>query len=163
MSIKVLAGFPGVGKSFLKIYFEKNDLGEVSDSDSSFFSWLKPGVRNPDFPENYITHIKERTLDSAFVLVSTHEIIRKALIAHGIEFALIYPERKLKKEYLLRYVTRNSPFEFVSLMNRKWDDFIDEMEAQEGCVKIVLEKGETLRSIAGDVKWAALFPKVATE
>ena len=29
------------------------------DSDSSLFSWIEKGVRHPDFPDNYIKHIKE--------------------------------------------------------------------------------------------------------
>ena len=57
---RVISAFPGTGKS----YFHRNSDSKVLDSDSSKFSWIEEGVRHPDFPNNYMTHIKEN-IDSA--------------------------------------------------------------------------------------------------
>ena len=61
MKTKIISAFPGVGKTY---YHERNK--EISiDSDSSHFSWVKDEngnntkERNPEFPNNYINHIKE--------------------------------------------------------------------------------------------------------
>ena len=54
---RVISGFPGIGKSYL---FNNGKNILIIDSDSSNFSWLEPGVRNPEFPHNYMKHIKIR-------------------------------------------------------------------------------------------------------
>jgi len=117
---RIICGFPGIGKSFV---VEKRE-GYV-DSDSSKFSWLKKGVRNPDFPANYIEHIKKQ---SGVVLCSTHKEVREALTEAGMEYWLCYPARFLQVEYMARYVKRGSPKAFVEFMDENWDKFITEME-----------------------------------
>ena len=58
----VISAFPGCGKSWC--FNNLQDKYKMLDSDSSNFSWAygeegqKLG-RNPDFPQNYISHIKE--------------------------------------------------------------------------------------------------------
>ena len=50
----VVAGFPGIGKTFFKKNLQNKS---VLDSDSSKFSWDGKigGKRNPKFPANYIS------------------------------------------------------------------------------------------------------------
>ena len=50
-------------------------------------------VRNPEFPKNYIEHIKENIGKVDYIFVSTHEEVRKALTDAGIEFILVYQPR----------------------------------------------------------------------
>ena len=50
MKTKIIAGFPGIGKSYV---FNQRKY-KCLDSDSSLFSWIEKGVRHPDFPNNYI-------------------------------------------------------------------------------------------------------------
>ena len=79
----VIAAFPGTGKSFCT----KNE-GEkfegILDSDSSNYSWIKDSngqnttERNPDFPNNYITHIKENIGKVDIIFVSSHKEVREA-------------------------------------------------------------------------------------
>ncbi|MCH7928756.1 MAG: hypothetical protein IID03_12385, partial [Candidatus Dadabacteria bacterium] len=92
----VISAFPATGKSYFKNRVGKN----VLDSDSSKFSWLKKGVRHPDFPDNYIQHIKDNLGKVDIILVSSHKIVREALVKNGIQFVLMYPNRKLKYEYV---------------------------------------------------------------
>ena len=78
----VVSAFPGTGKTHFAKY---TDL-DVLDSDSSKYSWVKEGVRHPDFPANYIRHIKENLGVVNIILVSTHKVVREALTEAGIDF-----------------------------------------------------------------------------
>ena len=140
----VLAGYPGVGKS---VYFKENKGTLVSDSDSSLFSWVETPegkVRNPDFPNNYIEHIK-RCIDNNYsiVFVSTHKDVLKALYENSIAFTVVYPARNLKEEYLKRYRERGSDEGFINLMDRMWDQFHDDIDKLEKVPKIELLTPET--------------------
>lgn len=142
----VIAGFPGVGKTYLSRIRE--DL-VILDSDSSSYSWLSPGVRNPDFPDNYIDHIEESLDKADVILTSTHEVVREALDYYEIDFYLVYPNIDLLHEYIRRYIRRGSDESFVKLMQEKWDVFINECKYFESdcCTKIELKEGQHLKDI----------------
>lgn len=79
----VISAFPAYGKSYC---FKKyQDKFTILDSDSSEFSWIKDRngnntkERNANFPQNYITHIKNNIGKVDIIFVSSHETVRKAL------------------------------------------------------------------------------------
>lgn len=78
---KIIAGFPGVGKSTLF-----NNGLNCTDSDSSKFP-------KDAFPRNYIEHIKSllEKKEHDYIFVSTHETVRHALLAARLNFMLVYP------------------------------------------------------------------------
>ena len=122
----VFSCFPGTGKTW--VYQNQEQLGvSVLDSDSSVFSWLSEGVRNPDFPSNYITHIKENLGKFDVILVSCHTAVRDALYADGISFRSVVPAKSEKENYLNRYRQRGSPASFVCLLCKNWDDWLRSM------------------------------------
>jgi len=145
MEAIIVAGFPGIGKS----WFQNNSKYRVLDSDSSIFSWISKGVRNPDFPENYIKHIKDNLSKADIILVSTHKDVRNALVAAGLFFNLVYPKdtKAIKQEYLIRYLTRGSSPEFIKMMDVNWGKFQEELVTQVGCIHSVLEQGLFLKDI----------------
>ena len=123
---RIISGFPGIGKT----YFCNNSDYLVLDSDSSQYSWvLENGVkkRNPDFPANYIQHIKDNIGKYEFILVSSHLEVREALKLDCLFFYLIYPNLKDKMEYLKRYAERGSDDAFVKLLSDNWDNWIKEL------------------------------------
>ena len=134
---KVICGFPGVGKSSVSHKFGAN---RVSDSDSSKFD-------KAYFPQNYIEHIATQIPQRSYVLVSSHDNVREALVQNEIDFALVYPDRSLKDEYMTRYRERGSPKPFLDLMDKNWDSFIDSCEAQTGCQKVILSRGQFLADL----------------
>lgn len=136
----IISGFPGVGKT----YYSKNTKQSVLDSDSSTFSWIKPGIRNPKFPENYIHHIKQNLDRFDVVLVSSHKTVRDALVANGLFFILVYPDRSLKCEYIQRFINRGNDQSFVDMLDKNWDKFIDEMDSQNSCCAFRLTSGRFL-------------------
>ncbi|PZP55500.1 MAG: hypothetical protein DI586_06670 [Micavibrio aeruginosavorus] len=146
----VISGFPGVGKS----EFSRRISGCV-DSDSSHFSWLLENgqkvkdldgkdIRHPDFPNNYIKHIKSLINggQTSIIFVSSHRDVRDALVKAEIPFVLVYPDRSLKDEYLARYSGRGSPEGFINLIKNNWDDFLIELKEQVGCEHVVLSAGQ---------------------
>jgi hypothetical protein len=143
MKTKVYSAFPGVGKT---TYFNNTDKN-VLDSDSSKFD-------KSNFPSNYIQHIEKNIEDPSVdkILVSSHKDVREALIGRGIPFVLVYPDRGLKDEYIRRYKDRGNNEAFVSLLDKNWDTWMDEMDnmsAQPGQVlyKVKLGSGQYLTDV----------------
>lgn len=137
---EIISGFPGIGKT----YYKQNNNLNVLDSDSSKFSWIEKGIRHPDFPQNYIEHIKENIDKADIILVSSHKIVRDALVNNNINFTLIFPERNLKEEYIERFKIRGSDQGFINMLERNWNSFIDDMVNQKKCKSVKLKSGEFL-------------------
>lgn len=141
---KVISGFHAVGKSYL--FNNKSDL-LVLDSDSSDFSWISEGVRHPDFPNNYIKHIIDNIGQADIILVSSHDVVRKALQENNIKYTLVYPDKLLKDEYIQRFEDRGDGEPFLDFFNTKWDEFIDDMENETFPEKIKLTNGQHLKDV----------------
>lgn len=134
---KIVSAFPGTGKSYYVNQDAYSGSFCCSDSDSSKFP--KEG-----FPENYIEHIKYLIGKKRIVFVSSHKIVRDALVANNLEFTLVYPDSILKEEYLNRYKERGSLNSFIQLIDKNWDNWIDELKSQTGCVHIQLKSQQFL-------------------
>ena len=149
----VIAGFPGIGKSYLF----NNEEFSATDSDSSQFSWIVDDsgakLRNPEFPGNYIDHIKKAQQVYDVVLVSTHKDVRNALDAASISYALVYPSCACRSEYLQRYIDRGSPESFCKMMEAKFNDFVTECMDHESfeANHYLLEKGEFLSTVVSSI------------
>lgn len=126
----VISAFPGMGKTYC---FNNIKDKKILDSDSSKFSWKidddENKVRNPDFPENYMDHIKQNLGKCDYIFVSSHREVRDALINNSIFFNLIYPDKNRKEEFLKRYSDRGSDDKFISLLKESWDNWIDDCDS----------------------------------
>lgn len=150
---KIISAFPACGKTYA---FEKlnNEGYTVLDSDSSQFSWCYDynpvesdrveRYRNPDFPKNYIQHIKENIGKVDYIFVSSHKEVRDALIDNDIYFTLVYPGRKMKAEWIGRCFLRGSGEKFCQLIADNWDKWIDEMEEIDDCDKWILGEDDSI-------------------
>ena len=130
--------FPAVGKSHLYAYSEL----KILDSDSSKFD-------KTFSPQNYIQHIKANLGKVDILLISSHDIIRDALIKEGLEFTLVYPNIDLKHEYIERCKQRGSNETFIKLISDNWDEWITQLQNQEACKKIELSAGQYLSDVIG--------------
>lgn len=135
---RVVSAFPGTGKT----YYCNNKANTVLDSDSSKFD-------KQYFPINYIEHIQKSLLGESIsrIFVSSHKIVRDALVNNNIYFLLIYPNIELKNEYIQRYKNRNNTTEFISLLENNWETWIDELDNQIGCSKLKLKSEEFISDI----------------
>lgn len=136
MKATLISAFPGTGKT----YFFNNTNKIVLDSDSSKFD-------KKEFPQNYINHIKNNIDKADVILISSHKVVREALEANGLFFTLVYPEKKLKADYVLRYINRGSPDGFISLVKNNWDMWIDELKSQKNCDHVVLKLNQYISDI----------------
>lgn len=129
MDTKIYSIFPACGKTWLCEHQEDYDL-KILDSDSSKFSWIRVnGVRerNPDFPANYIKHIKENIGKYDCIFVSSHASVREALDAEGIDFTIVYPEQSCKAEWIGRCYIREMNEEdgcSTAVMYDNFDDWV---------------------------------------
>lgn len=148
----VISAFPCCGKTTATNNLK--DFYDFSDSDSSMFSWLdkEKGIRNPDFPSNYIEHIKGLIGKKDIVFVSTHESVRRALEEANIGYCLVYPENTPENKTIWekRMRERNNDQSFIDFILKNWDDMIDDMESETFPVHYVLgyeRDGVTNRNI----------------
>ncbi len=139
----IISAFPGTGKS----WFNQHSGLATQDSDSSHFSWVKEGVRHPDFPGNYLLHIARLQGKVDLVFVSTHAEVLAGFTAAAVPFSLVYPARELKAEYLRRYQERGSPAAFLTLVDQNWDTWLSALESHPCARRFVLPAGQYLSDI----------------
>ena len=105
----VISAYPCCGKTYAYEHYQNKYL--MLDSDSSRFSWKTEKValpdmgdgceweeikvRNPDFPKNYIDHIKENIGKVDIIFVSSHLQVRQALEDAGIRYCTVYPKENM--------------------------------------------------------------------
>lgn len=127
-NLKIICGFPGVGKSFLC------EQTGWHDSDSSKFS------RDRHWPVNYLHHLLRL---EGVALVSTHKEVREVLsVTMHTPFYLCYPDLSCKEEYLQRYERRGSPQAFIDLLDEQWEPWLISLqEEKEAEAHFVLSPG----------------------
>lgn len=143
----IWSAFPLCGKTYCT-----NVLNlDATDSDSSKYSWRTvDGVkeRNPEFPANYLQHIKEVMNKYEYVFVSCHAEVRKALQEAGIKYNLVFPERSAKEEWLRRYDNREYNGFPKHVLENCWDAWMDDMRSDPGAAnKYELSKGEYINDV----------------
>jgi len=133
MKTFVISAFPGCGKSTMTNFINEGGA-KVIDSDSSLFSWVvnEDGEkeRNPEFPENYINHIKENIGKQNVIFVSSHKIVREALRKNRIRTIIVYPPLTVKELYLKNYKDRGNDENFINLINNNWETWINEIKEE---------------------------------
>ncbi len=148
----IISAFPACGKSYYHEKGDKYDHFTTMDSDSSKFSWVldsegkSTDVRNPEFPENYMKHIKDNIGKVSFIFVSSHEEVRSALEQSGLSYVTVMPNPHLKDEWLSRCINRGNPKAFIELLDNKWEDWtsFESQKQWSPSQRIFLSKGEYL-------------------
>lgn len=139
---RIILGFPGVGKTYIKERFKGSSI-KVIDSDSSYFD-------KKEFPENYIEYIKSCIGKFDLILVSTHDVVRKAIaesdIMNRAVVSICYPALDLKEEWIQRLANRGNSEKFLSLIRENYDQWIKDIEQCEDFYKIVLKTKDSYLS-----------------
>lgn len=142
---KIISGFPGVGKSWL-FENQKRLNRVVLDSDSSGFSWVSKGVRNPGFPQNYIEHIKDNIGKVDIIMISSHDVVRNALKENNVPYIIVYPDASQKEIYINRYRQRGNDDKFIEFISSNWSKFISDIGQDNYPSHYRLPKGDTYLS-----------------
>jgi hypothetical protein len=151
MKTKIIAAFPGTGKS----YFASSPDHSISVTDLDSHSYTSGygddgKVRNPDFPNNYLADIKKTIGSIDLLLVSCQPEVIAALRKLGLKFTLVYPERVLRDEYVRRFEVRGSSQFFTNQLSNSWDHFLDFLEGQADCEKIQLGSGQYISDVSSN-------------
>lgn len=132
----IVSAFCGTGKSYICSSF-KNVI--------EFECWKYD--KEIDFPFNYIKDIRENIGKVDYIFISTNPVVLRELNKIGIDITLIYPNIKLKKEYLSRYLDRGSNSEFIETISKYWKLWINEIKQQTYCNQFELKSGEYVNNI----------------
>ena len=125
----IISGFPGVGKSFLG---KNND--DFIDLDSSRYA-------GEDKWQRYKERIEDALGIYKYIFVSSHQETRDILKELGLKYYVVYPDKNLKEEYLKRYKERGSKEDFIDLMDKSFESFVDSIENNSpNGVKVKLTK-----------------------
>ena len=125
---------------YLGVFEEKEELKST------------PRELNPEWPENYFKALLEEKDKYDYILVSD-EVCNKFLVDNNFEYWLVYPNRSLKQEYLLRCKNRGNNDEFIYWYSKLWDKWIDDCEHDLVASKhIVLETNQYLEDILPNLK-----------
>ena len=156
----VIAGFGGIGKTTLaKKYINVLDLEStpykylIEDYDQYDAEAVKgQGIAkkepNPDFPNNYVTAIKENIGKYDYILVWCHpEQSLPHLDKAHINYEIFLPTCKALDEYHQRFINRGNSAEYINRVSSKesYDKRLPQWKAT-GKPIIFLEANETLES-----------------
>ena len=86
-------------------------------------------VRNPEFPNNYIQHIKEAIEnDVDIIFVSSHLAVRQSLNDANIPYITVYPEHNCLNEWVGRMYRRGSNKSFIDFQIEHWNEFVNNVD-----------------------------------
>lgn len=146
--IRILSGFPGVGKSTLA----KNNPG-IIDLDSALFP------KDETFVESYMKKIMEYLDNPKIkgVMVSTHPQLLEALYEGDLNVMLVAPDASLKDEYMARYEGRGDWEAFLKQLDENWYNYLQDVanaklywESKGLSKRVILKRWENLSDV---VKW----------
>jgi hypothetical protein len=128
------AAFCGTGKTYL---CQKSNVNAIEIE-----YWKYKNLK-----EKFIQDIKEQIGEVDYIFLSTEIESLKLLHNEGLDIVLIYPKKELRNEYLDRYIIRDNPYDFIGTMMKYWDSTIDELQKQNYCKHIVLEKNQYIHNV----------------
>lgn len=141
MKTKIIAGYPGIGKTYITKFFP-----DAIDLESSCYHWIhdcsekfldcerRKGCKNrnlnPNWPNNYIDAICEtyERNEFSYVLVAAKLEVIELLTKQHIPFTIVVPKKELKQEYKERYIKRNNTSQFISSVLLSWDHDMERID-----------------------------------
>lgn len=174
----IIAGFGGIGKTTLAKKYKN-----VLDLESTPYKYIIADYQkfdpeavkgkgiidkklNPDFPENYITAIKNNLHKYDYILVWCHpEQALPHLERAGIDYELFIPTREALDEYRQRFINRGNSQEYVNRVSSKegYDKRLPQFKAT-GKPIVFLQTGETLESyLKNNAEYPPLIPADAKD
>ena len=143
----IICGFSGIGKSTAE-QMNGRILDFESSGYSNFYLYNNKVSKNTDFPKNYIDRLEKliENNEADYYLLSCHQEVRNELKARGLKYIIVLPYRECKNEYKKRWLKRGSDIDFITKMDKRWDEMIDSC-AKDSATKIYLDEHEYLSDI----------------
>jgi len=132
----IISAFCGTGKTYLCENSNKKII--------EFECWK---YDKSVFPNNCVADIKSKIGEVDIIFISTNPLVLNALTKIGKKIILIYPEFKLKNEYIKRYSNRGSSDDFMLMLSKYWGSWLREIKENKGCQHIRLKTGEYIVNV----------------
>lgn len=134
---RIIVGFPGVGKSSLK------EMGWIDlRSDCFWIGDEDKKIRPEGWYESFCNVAIDLSNQGYDVLVPSHEAIRRYLKSHNQAYTVIYPDPRLKEDWIKKLKERyesNPNRETLSAyeaVRDHWDDFMEDLSGEESSLVI---------------------------
>lgn len=137
---EVIAVFSNSGKT----HFVLNNYDKISCIDHDFYDWMYRGQLGKNWLKHYINRIAQLRYSFGYVFVNVLPDILKVLPFNSL---IVYPDRKLKKEWVLRAKNRGGEPTFPNLLNKKWDEWITACENHNSKKHIILQSKQYLTDV----------------
>lgn len=135
---KIIAAYPGLGKSWCTRFFSLNTTKIAIDSDSSHFSWEYDDYghkigKNKDFPKSYINYILSYIGKADYIFISTHQPVLEYFISKENKdkyidrFYVAIPELSDKMRNYLRDIYRDRGND-ENFINDQYKHFINRVK-----------------------------------
>jgi hypothetical protein len=156
---KIIAGFPGVGKSFFVDYcipkmgpLAAYKIIDLSPKNFRNLSKDNDDLDSPHYPQNYITAIRNLAeANNTVLLINTDPTVRQTLIDNGYRIKIVYPQVSHKNFYIKRYRDMRSDPEWISNFEKDWDTYLSNLSLQHGCRHVVLRNAQNLQGVIEDI------------
>ena len=79
-----------------------------------------------------------------YICVSTHAVLIDALADMKLSVVLVYPDLKLKREYIRRYLARENSYAYAKNIESTWHINLETLKHEVRFPAIVLSSGEYL-------------------
>jgi len=142
--MKILASFPGVGKSHLAT--QHPELYDIEQHE-----WPQLRQANPDKTVAELAVMFADRVDSAIqkgysVFIPAHNEVADELVRRGHEVIFVYPTRQCKDEYIRRMAMRGT-HQIAQLFAQRWDELIDRALVRKYVKHVVIGAGQYLSDI----------------
>lgn len=125
---KIICGFPATGKTWCYTHLQDKFL--MLDTDSISYRGLidgdgeYSGIKNPEFPNNYVDYIKENMGKVDFIFISADLEIRKALTENEISFIMVYPRVDQLDNWIYRMEKAGYDDVITSYIGDNWAELV---------------------------------------
>ena len=96
------------------------------------------------FVKEYLKRITACIGRYRYICVSTHAVLIDALADMKLSVVLVYPDLKLKREYIRRYLARENSYAYAKNIESTWHINLETLKHEVRFPAIVLSSGEYL-------------------
>ena len=131
--IRIIAGFPGVGKTWI---FEHQKVLRIRCKDSDSAKYQKTDNWFKDYVSDIIKDANSGEYDLIFV--STHKYVIDELCKRRVHFYCVYPHLNLKKHWIER-LFRRADDRVTKIVSENYDSFIRDLQSNKSPFKIDIQ------------------------
>lgn len=151
----IISAFAGSGKTTAE-----KEIDNAIDLESSDFQWTYPkgtttdveerkGIlerkKNPNFVKDYVDSIDAANESYDYIFISSQPSVLEELESRNIPYSVAYPSIESKNEYIERYKNRGNNAQFIKLMDKNFETFVNSMRNNEKAVHhIQIKEGQYL-------------------